>query len=177
MPKYFSLARAGFLALLGLMGAGALAPASAGGCMPADLRQKLAHVERIFGKVQVISAHRPGARIAGSGRMSYHASCRAVDFNPPRGKYQQVASWLKANHRGGVGTYSCGMHHIHIDSGPAVRFHKCEGGGQYASRSRGSRFAYGRSRGGRYAQARSRAYGGYGYAAPRRSSRMRLAQR
>jgi hypothetical protein len=110
--------------------------------------------------------------------MSYHASCRAVDFNPPRGKYQQVASWLKANHRGGVGTYSCGMHHIHVDNGPAVRFHKCEGGGHYASRSRGSaRYAQARSRGSRYAQARSRGYGGYGYAAPQRSSRMRLAQR
>jgi hypothetical protein len=176
MQNYLSLARAGLLALLGLTGAGTLAPASAGGCMPAELRQKLAQVERVFGKVQVISAHRPGARIAGSGRMSYHASCRAVDFNPPRGKYQQVASWLKANHRGGVGTYSCGMHHIHIDSGPAVRFHKCEGGGHYASRSRG-RYASAKSRGGRYAQTRSRAYSGYGYVAPQRSSRMRLAQR
>ena len=83
----------------------------------------------------MISAHRPGARIAGSGRMSYHASCRAVDFNPPRGKYQQVASWLKANHRGGVGTYSCGMHHIHIDSGPAVRFHKCGAAATHRARA------------------------------------------
>jgi peptidase M15-like protein len=176
MQNYYSLARARLVALLSLMGASALPATSAeAACMPADLRQKLAQVERIFGKVQVISAHRPGARIAGSGQMSYHASCRAVDFNPPRGKYQQVASWLKSNHRGGVGTYSCGMHHIHIDTGPAVRFHKCEGGGQYASRSRGSRYAYAKSRGGRYAQGRSRGY--YGYGTPRRDSRLRLAQR
>ena len=46
---------------------------------------------------------------------------------PPRGKYRQVASWLKSVHGGGVGTYSCGMHHIHIDSGPRIRFHKCVG--------------------------------------------------
>ena len=61
-----------------------------------------------------------------NGRASFHASCRAVDFKPPRGKYTQVASWLKSNHGGGVGTYSCGMHHIHIDTGPRVRFHRCQ---------------------------------------------------
>jgi hypothetical protein len=108
--------------------------------------------------------------------MSYHASCRAVDFNPPRGKYQQVASWLKANHRGGVGTYSCGHHHIHIDTGPAVRFHKCEGGGYYASRSRGTRYAYRAARGSRHAHARSRGYSRYGYASSRRATRLRFAQ-
>ena len=32
---------------------------------------------------------------------------------------------MKRNHSGGVGTYSCGMHHIHIDNGPHVRFHHC----------------------------------------------------
>lgn len=119
------------------------------GCVPAELRRTLAEVSRRFGHVEVISAHRPGATISGSGRPSYHASCRAVDFNPPSGKYEQVANWLKANHSGGVGTYSCGMHHIHIDNGPNVRFHKCEGGDGHshvASRAgKGRRHASARS--------------------------------
>ena len=97
-------------------------------CMPAALAATLHQIKSKFGPVQVISSHRPGARIRGSGRASYHASCRAVDFNPPRGKHSQVVSWLKANHRGGVGTYSCGMSHIHIDTGPKVRFHRCQRG-------------------------------------------------
>lgn len=141
---------------------GTPANAAGGGCMPAALRAKLNEIESKFGPVQVISAHRPGARIAGSGRVSLHASCRAVDFNPPPGKYQQVANWLKANHNGGVGTYSCGMNHIHIDTGGRVRFHKCQGSGsrwvskrgsnRYAYKARGGkRYAYKSSRSGRYA--------------------------
>lgn len=114
------------------------------GCIPSSLRSTLAEVKQRFGHVEVISAHRPGATISGSGRRSLHADCRAVDFNPPPGKYKQVVAWLHANHRGGVGTYSCGMHHIHIDNGPTVHFHKCEGGGggRYASRGgKGKRYA------------------------------------
>ncbi|MEM1306605.1 MAG: D-Ala-D-Ala carboxypeptidase family metallohydrolase [Pseudomonadota bacterium] len=94
-------------------------------CLPGVLKKRLAQIRKKFGKVTVISTFRRGARIRGTGRPSYHASCRAVDFNPPRGKYRAVARWLKANHSGGVGTYSCKMHHIHIDNGPRVRFHKC----------------------------------------------------
>lgn len=124
---------------------------SGGGCMPSSLRHTLAEVSRKFGSVQVISGHRPGATISGSGRPSYHASCRAVDFNPPAGKYEQVANWLKANHSGGVGTYSCGMHHIHIDNGPNVRFHKCEGSGHNHVASRRGK--------GRHASAGGRRHG------------------
>ncbi len=99
--------------------------AAKSGCLPASVKNKLAIIRKKFGPVRIISTHRPGARIAGSGKRSYHASCRAVDFHPPKGKYRQVVSWLKANHKGGVGTYSCGMHHIHLDNGPRVRFHHC----------------------------------------------------
>lgn len=98
---------------------------AANNCLPRELRARLAEVSKKFGKVQIISTYRGGARIS-SGRPSFHASCRAVDFNPPKGKYSQVASWLKSSHGGGVGTYSCGMHHIHIDNGPRVRFHHCQ---------------------------------------------------
>lgn len=98
---------------------------AASNCLPRELKAKLAQVSKQFGKVEIVSTYRAGARMP-NGRTSFHASCRAVDFNPPRGKYKQVASWLKANHKGGVGTYSCGMHHIHIDNGPAYRFHHCQ---------------------------------------------------
>lgn len=102
------------------------APRAEAGCMPGELRSVISRISAKFGPVQVISTHRPGARIRGSGKSSYHASCRAVDFHPPRGKYGAVLAWLKANHNGGLGTYSCNLHHIHIDTGPRVRWHKCQ---------------------------------------------------
>lgn len=101
------------------------AQASSTSCLPGSVKAKLTQIRAKFGPVSIVSTHRPGARIAGSGKRSYHASCRAVDFHPPRGKYRQVVAWLKSNHSGGVGTYSCGMHHVHIDNGPRVRFHHC----------------------------------------------------
>ena len=101
------------------------AQAAKTGCLPGILKTRLNQIRKKFGKVRIVSTHRPGARIAGSGKRSYHASCRAVDFHPPRGKYRAVVNWLKKVHKGGVGTYSCGMHHIHIDNGPRVRFHHC----------------------------------------------------
>ncbi|MCH9807489.1 MAG: DUF882 domain-containing protein [Alphaproteobacteria bacterium] len=113
------------LALSGLSLTAAPSSAAATGCLPGSVKAKLAQIRSKFGPVRIVSTHRPGARIAGSGKRSYHASCRAVDFHPPRGKHRQVAAWLKRNHSGGVGTYSCGMHHIHIDNGPRVRFHHC----------------------------------------------------
>jgi hypothetical protein len=100
--------------------------ATAASCLPSSIKSTLKNIERKFGPVSIVSAHRPGARISGSGRPSLHASCRAVDFHPPKGKYKQVLSYLKSNHNGGLGTYSCGMYHLHIDNGPYVRFHKCQ---------------------------------------------------
>jgi hypothetical protein len=94
-------------------------------CLPSVLKARLSQISKTFGHVSVLSTYRRGARMP-NGRPSFHASCRAVDFTPPRGKYGQVARWLKANHNGGVGTYSCGMHHIHIDAGPRIRFHHCQ---------------------------------------------------
>jgi uncharacterized protein YcbK (DUF882 family) len=93
-------------------------------CLPSDIRSKLSQIESRFGSIKIVSTHRAGARMPG-GRVSYHASCRAVDFNPPSGKYDAVVSWLHANHSGGVGTYGCGMHHIHVDNGPKIHFHTC----------------------------------------------------
>ncbi len=103
------------------------AEAGSTGCLPGALKSRLNQIRSQFGPVRIVSTYRRGARISGSGKRSFHASCRAVDFVPPRGKYRQVASWLKQVHGGGVGTYSCGMHHIHLDNGPRIRFHKCTG--------------------------------------------------
>lgn len=114
------------------------AASSSSSCLPGVLRRRLSQLRAKFGPIRVISTFRRGARIAGTGRRSFHASCRAVDFLPPRGKYRAVANWLKKNHFGGVGTYSCGMYHIHIDNGPRVRFHKCgrRSTSRYAKRKR-----------------------------------------
>lgn len=100
------------------------AHAASESCLPGVLKHKLAQVRKLFGPVTVVSTFRRGATIRGSGKTSYHAWCRAVDFIPPKGKYSQVVRWLKANHDGGVGTYTC-MNHIHVDNGPYVRFSKC----------------------------------------------------
>ena len=54
------------------------------------------------------------------------ASCRAVGFHPPRGKYRAVVSYLKSNFNGGVSTYRCRMSHVHIDSRPRARWSKCQ---------------------------------------------------
>lgn len=94
------------------------------GCLPGVLRTRLAQIRKTYGPVNVVSTYRKGARIRGSGKPSYHAGCRAVDFIPPKGKYGTVVRWLYANHEGGVGTYTC-MSHIHIDNGPNVRWSKC----------------------------------------------------
>ena len=109
---------------LALVATGLGASAASASCLPSDLRNKLSQIESRFGSVKVVSTHRAGARMP-DGRVSYHASCRAVDFNPPAGKYDAVVAWLHANHSGGVGTYGCGMHHIHIDNGPKIHFHTC----------------------------------------------------
>ena len=105
--------------------ASAASASTSGGCLPASIKSTLASIRSKFGPVTIVSTFRRGARIAGSGHMSYHASCRAVDFHPPKGKYSAVLAYLQKTHPGGLGTYSCGMHHLHIDNGPKVRFHHC----------------------------------------------------
>lgn len=86
-----------------------------GHSMPVSVANKLHSVETKFGKIRILSSCRPGAIVRKSGRPSMHRYCRAVDFNPPRGKYRQVARYLKTTWGGGVGTYSGRFNHIHID--------------------------------------------------------------
>lgn len=86
-------------------------------CLTGSARALLSRIEQKFGKVQIVSTCRPGARIAGTGRISRHASGNAVDFNAGRRK-GAIIQWLIATHRsGGTMTYAH-MDHIHVDIGP-----------------------------------------------------------
>jgi hypothetical protein len=85
------------------------------GLTPAALAL-LDRIETKFGPVNVISGYRPGARIAGSGRISRHASGNAIDFEAG-GRKGAIVQWLIANHKsGGTMTYA-DMSHIHVDIG------------------------------------------------------------
>jgi uncharacterized protein YcbK (DUF882 family) len=87
-------------------------------CTPKALHHTIHQIERNFGQVSIIRVYTKGARIAGSGRPSLHASCRAVDFHPRKGSKAQVWKWLKRNYRGGKILYTRRpFHHIHIDIG------------------------------------------------------------
>lgn len=86
------------------------------GCLTGEARALLNRIEDRFGRVEIVSTCRPGARIATTGRRSKHASGEAIDFRAP-GKKRQVVTWLINNHSdGGTMTYS-DMDHIHVDVG------------------------------------------------------------
>lgn len=116
-----------------MLGAPTPAPATSASvnsnCLPAAIRGAIADVQSRFGPVTIVSAHRPGARMGG-GHMSHHANCQAADFRPAPGTYAAVASHLRHNWQGGLGTYSSG--HIHIDTGPNYQWHG--GGGRKRAR-------------------------------------------
>jgi hypothetical protein len=142
--------------------AGAVVARKAGGGSRKGLSPAaLALLERIetkFGPVNVISGYRPGARIAGSGRVSRHASGNAIDFEAGSRK-GAIVKWLIANHKsGGTMTYS-GMSHIHADIGQHfVSLGSGSGRGYASSRNRSAaRFAQ-RAYSGERTYARSRGY-------------------
>ena len=102
-------------------------PGTSRGCLTSSARALLGRIESQFGAVQIISTCRPGARIAGTGRISRHASGNAVDFNAG-GRKAAIVRWLIANHKsGGTMTYA-GMSHIHVDIG--YRFVSLGSGGR-----------------------------------------------
>lgn len=87
------------------------------GCLSRETRNLLGRIESRFGRVQLISTCRPGARIAGSGKVSKHASGQAIDFSAPSGKKAELVRWLVATHKsGGTMTYR-DMNHVHVDVG------------------------------------------------------------
>ena len=85
-------------------------------CLTSDARDLLNRIESKFGRVEIVSTCRAGARIATTGRPSKHASGEAIDFRAP-GRKRDVVQWLINNHGdGGTMTYS-DMDHIHVDVG------------------------------------------------------------
>lgn len=111
-----------------IMIAGTTPSSAQSGCLPGSIQSTLNKIRAKFGPVQIVSTYRRGAIIAGTGRRSLHASCRAVDFKAPPGKRGAVIAWLRSNHSGGLGIYSCSMNHLHIDNGGNYRWNKCIGG-------------------------------------------------
>jgi hypothetical protein len=115
-------------------------------CLTSAARALLSRIEQNFGRMQIVSTCRPGARIRGTGRVSRHASGNAIDFNAGSRK-GAVIRWLIANHRsGGTMTYA-GMSHIHVDIG--YHFVSLSSGGRKRTASRGkwsNRMSVGRAR-------------------------------
>ena len=114
---------ASLLACVTIVAAATTSEARGTKCLPGSLKTKLSQVRKRFGKVRIVSTYRKNATIKNTGRRSWHASCRAVDFNVPRKNYWKAARWLRANHKGGVGTYSGKFNHLHIDNGRRARWH------------------------------------------------------
>ena len=126
-------------------------------CLTSAVHAVLDKIEARFGPVKVISTCRPGARIAGSGRISRHASGNAVDFEAGNRK-GAIINWLVANHKtGGTMTYA-DMSHIHVDVGQ--HFVSLAGGRKYASNSN-SNSSSSSSSSRRYAEGNSRYDSGY----------------
>jgi hypothetical protein len=84
---------------------------------------------------KVISAFRPHARVAGSGRPSLHASGHAVDITGnPACIYAHLHGW-----RGGYSTDYGAVHHVHISLGgreDGIRFVHGGHASRYASHHR-----------------------------------------
>ena len=86
-------------------------------CLRPEARALLERIEAQFWTLRLVSTCRPGARIAGSGKISKHATGQAIDFAAPAGRKAEIVRWLIANHgSGGTMTYRH-MGHIHVDVG------------------------------------------------------------
>lgn len=86
-------------------------------CLKPSARALLGRIEAHFGRVQLVSTCRRGARIRGTGKLSKHATGEAIDFKVPGRNKAEVIRWLKANHHGGgIMTYR-NFNHIHVDVG------------------------------------------------------------
>jgi hypothetical protein len=70
-----SIIRISFAILAAVVAASTPARAHSSSCTPSHLTSALKQVEAECGSAKIISAHRPGARIRGTGHVSQHASC------------------------------------------------------------------------------------------------------
>ena len=85
-------------------------------CLKPQARALLDRIQAEFGPIEIVSTCRPGARVAGTGRISKHATGEAIDFKAGSRK-GDIVRWLIANHKtGGIMTYA-GLSHIHVDVG------------------------------------------------------------
>lgn len=82
---------------------------------PVELRTFLNRVQDTCGTVTVISGFRPGARVAGSGRVSLHASGKAVDYQI---KDTVCALKVAKGWPGGHSTDYSRVNHFHISWAP-----------------------------------------------------------
>jgi uncharacterized protein YcbK (DUF882 family) len=85
-------------------------------CLTPDTRELLSRLEATFGRVNLISTCRAGARMP-TGDVSWHARNRAFDFVVPKGiDKRDVMVWLGKNSPGVTISYRS-MAHIHTDTG------------------------------------------------------------
>lgn len=102
-----------FLSLLALSSPSQAGPSTK--CLPASVKAKLNYIDRHFGRVTVISTYRKNARIAGTGKRSKHADCKAVDFHV-HGNKAAARKWLMKQ-PGEFIQYSGHFSHWHIADG------------------------------------------------------------
>jgi hypothetical protein len=90
-------------------------------------------IKRAFPDAVIVSARRCGARIAGTGQPSYHASGNAIDWKTRR--FAAGVAWSRKHAPGLTMTYP-GMSHIHSDVGRWKAYAHGYGGrrSRYASR-------------------------------------------
>lgn len=83
-------------------------------CLPPQIKRVLSHLEQ-FGRVEIVSAYRKGAVIAGTHKPSKHAACLAVDFHL-RGNRVGAARWLSKQPVEWI-RYTGQFHHWHVATG------------------------------------------------------------
>lgn len=109
---------------------------------PAALQDWMRKVAAACPGFKAISVCRPGARVAGSGRISLHASCRAVDFQVR--DYACAQAVLKG-FPGGLSTDPYRVKHLHASWSPGGREWKARfahgGGRSYYAKRYKSRYA------------------------------------
>ena len=71
--------RTSIVILAAAVAASTQAQAHSTSCTPAHLMSALKQVEAECGAAKIVSAHRPGARIAGTGRVSQHSFCNGTN--------------------------------------------------------------------------------------------------
>ena len=71
--------RTSIVILAAAVAASTQAQAHSTSCTPAHLVSALKQVEAECGAAKIVSAHRPGARIAGTGRVSQHSFCNGTN--------------------------------------------------------------------------------------------------